>query len=197
MIAAGGNAIVSRKMGAGEKQEAKEDFTLLIITGAVIGFLILIIGTIWIDKIIYALGVSDLLFTLLQKLSLDAASIHSGKCFAKAVDAIYFDDHDIYVDGAVVAQVPSFYVSAAQCDEYRVSVQLLVKERLSHPDNAQFGNASQWAFGVNEDGYDVIQSSVTAQNAMGVESTEKFQVLIDRSTGAPVSLNIGGTEYIQ
>lgn len=32
MIAAGGNAIVSRKMGAGEHQEAKEVFTLLIIT---------------------------------------------------------------------------------------------------------------------------------------------------------------------
>ena len=115
----------------------------------------------------------------------------------KAVEAIYFDDQDIYVDGAVVAQVPSFYVSSAQCDEYRVSVQLLVKECLSHPDSAQFGSASKWAFGVNEDGYDVIQSSVTAQNAMGVESTEKFQVLIDRSTGEPVSSNIGGTEYIQ
>ena len=43
-------------------QEAKEDFTLLIIAGAVIGFAILIMGTIWIDKIIYALGASDLLF---------------------------------------------------------------------------------------------------------------------------------------
>lgn len=31
MIATGGNAIVSRKMGAGENQEAKEDFTLLIL----------------------------------------------------------------------------------------------------------------------------------------------------------------------
>ena len=50
MIATGGNAIVSRKMGAGENQEAKEDFTLLIITGAVIGL------------IIYALGASNLLF---------------------------------------------------------------------------------------------------------------------------------------
>ena len=38
MIATGGNAIVSRKMGAGEHQEAKEDFTLLILTGAVMGF---------------------------------------------------------------------------------------------------------------------------------------------------------------
>jgi len=62
MIATGGNAIVSRKMGAGENQEAKEDFTLLVITGAVIGFVILLGGTIWIDKLIYALGASDLLF---------------------------------------------------------------------------------------------------------------------------------------
>ncbi len=62
MIATGGNAIVSRKMGAGESQEAKEDFTLLVITGAVIGFTILLGGTVWIDKLIYALGASDLLF---------------------------------------------------------------------------------------------------------------------------------------
>lgn len=62
MTATGGNAIVSRKMGAGESQEAKEDFTLLIITGTAIGFLILLCGTIWIDPIIYALGASDLLF---------------------------------------------------------------------------------------------------------------------------------------
>ena len=62
MIATGGNAIVSRKMGAGKSQEAKEDFTLLIITGAVTGLFILLCGTIWIDQIIYALGASDLLF---------------------------------------------------------------------------------------------------------------------------------------
>ena len=62
MAATGGNAVVSRKMGAGKNQEAKEDFTLLIITGAMIGFLILLAGTIWMDEIIYALGASDLLF---------------------------------------------------------------------------------------------------------------------------------------
>lgn len=62
MMATGGNAIISRKMGAGENQEAREDFTLLIVTGAVIGFLILLLGTIWIDKIVSALGASDRLF---------------------------------------------------------------------------------------------------------------------------------------
>ncbi|MCI8402467.1 MAG: MATE family efflux transporter [Lachnospiraceae bacterium] len=62
MMATGGNAIVSRKMGEGKNQEAKEDFTLLVITGAAIGFLILLAGIMRIDRIIYALGASDLLF---------------------------------------------------------------------------------------------------------------------------------------
>lgn len=62
MIAAGGNAIISRKLGEGKSQEAKEDFTLLIITGAAIGFLIFLGGTIWIDHMIYALGASGRLF---------------------------------------------------------------------------------------------------------------------------------------
>ena len=62
MIATGGNAIVSRKMGAGAHQEAREDFTLLVLTGGAIGFLILLGGTIWIDPLIYALGASGRLF---------------------------------------------------------------------------------------------------------------------------------------
>ena len=115
----------------------------------------------------------------------------------KAVGAIYFDDHDIYVDGAVVAQVPAFYVSSAQRDEYRLAAQLLVKECLNYPDSAKFGSISKWAFGVNEDGYDAVQSSVSAKNAFGMESTENFQVLFDRATGVPVSLIIDGTEYIK
>ena len=61
MLATGGNAVVSRKLGAGENQEAKEDFTLLIVTGVVVGVLILLGGTIWVEEIIDALGASDLL----------------------------------------------------------------------------------------------------------------------------------------
>lgn len=113
----------------------------------------------------------------------------------KAVEAIYFADQDIYVNGSVVAQVSDYYVSSAQRDEYRVTAQLLVKQCLNYPDTAQFGAASKWSFGVR-DGYDVIQSSVTAKNAFGVESTERFQVKINRGSGEPVSLIIGNTEYI-
>lgn len=115
----------------------------------------------------------------------------------KAVQSIYYNDHDIYIDGAVASQISDFYVSAAQREDYRVVAQLLVKECLNYPDSAKFEGLSKWGFGVNEDGYDVVQSSVTAKNAFGMESTEKFQVLVDRATGTPVSLIIGETEYIK
>lgn len=114
----------------------------------------------------------------------------------KAVTAIYFDDNDIYVDGAVAAQVSDFYVSSALRDEYRVTAQIIVKECLTYPDTAKFGSSSKWAFGV-KDGCDVAQSTVTAKNAFGVESTEQFQIMFDRATGNPTSVIIGGTEYIQ
>ena len=64
MIATGGNAIISRKMGAGKNQEAREDFTLLILAGAAAGVLILIYGTFRIDGIVHALGAGDRLFFL-------------------------------------------------------------------------------------------------------------------------------------
>jgi len=62
MIATGGNAVISRQMGAGENQEAKENFTLIMIFGAATGFLILLIGIAFMDRLIYALGASNTLF---------------------------------------------------------------------------------------------------------------------------------------
>ena len=63
MIAAGGNAVVSREMGAGRTQEAKEDFTLLVIAAAGIGLFICVAGILWLNELIYALGSSSLLFS--------------------------------------------------------------------------------------------------------------------------------------
>ena len=114
----------------------------------------------------------------------------------KEIEAIYFHDYDIYVNGAVIAPVSDYYVSSAQRDAYRVDAQLLVKQFLNYPDTAKFGAASKWAFGV-QDGYDIIQSSVTAQNAFGVETTTDFQIKVDRTTNTAVSLIMDGTEYIQ
>lgn len=62
MIATGGSAIVARKMGAGEPKRAKQDFTLLILFGFILGIVIFILGIIFIDEIIYALGADKVLF---------------------------------------------------------------------------------------------------------------------------------------
>ena len=58
MLATGGNAIVSRKLGVGEKLEAKADFTLLVIAAAVVGVLLLGGGSLWKEEILLALGAS-------------------------------------------------------------------------------------------------------------------------------------------
>ena len=62
MLATGGNAIISRNLGAGKERAAREAFTLLIIVGAATGVLIFLCGTVWIDPLIYALGASGRLF---------------------------------------------------------------------------------------------------------------------------------------
>lgn len=62
MLAAGGNAIVSREMGAGRLQKAREVLTLLVEAAAAIGVLLLVLGALWLEPIVYALGASDLLF---------------------------------------------------------------------------------------------------------------------------------------
>ena len=59
MLAAGGNAIVSRKMGAGANEEAREDFTLLVIVALAMGLILLTAGLFWMEEIIAFLGASD------------------------------------------------------------------------------------------------------------------------------------------
>lgn len=62
MIATGGNAIVARKMGEGANKRACQDFSLLIMTGTILGIVITIFGVAFINQIILALGASELLF---------------------------------------------------------------------------------------------------------------------------------------
>lgn len=62
MLATGGNALISRKMGEGKEKEAREDFTLLILTGIVTGSVISMIGIARLDPLVSALGASPLLF---------------------------------------------------------------------------------------------------------------------------------------
>ena len=62
MLAAGGSAVVAKKMGSGRTEEARSNFTLLVAAGAVIGLLITAAGLLFLDEIIWGLGASEVLF---------------------------------------------------------------------------------------------------------------------------------------
>ena len=62
LFRSGGSAIVAKKMGSGKSREARSNFTLIIITGILIGLVITAMGLLLIDKIIWGLGASEVLF---------------------------------------------------------------------------------------------------------------------------------------
>lgn len=62
MLATGGSAIVAKKMGSGNTEEARSNFTLIIITGGIAGLVITVIGLLFLDKIVWGLGASEILF---------------------------------------------------------------------------------------------------------------------------------------
>lgn len=62
MLATGGSAIVAKNMGEGKTQEAKQNFSLIICTGLVIGVISTVVGVIFINPIIHVLGATDILY---------------------------------------------------------------------------------------------------------------------------------------
>lgn len=66
MLASGGSAVIAKKLGESRTDEARQNFTLIIITGFVVGVVIGIIGYIFLDKIIYLLGSTDDLYRYCQ-----------------------------------------------------------------------------------------------------------------------------------
>ena len=62
MLATGGSAVVAKKMGNGNTGEARSNFTLIVVAGAVIGLLITAAGLVFLDEIIWGLGASKVLF---------------------------------------------------------------------------------------------------------------------------------------
>lgn len=62
MLATGGSAVIAKKMGNGNTGEARSNFTLIVVAGAVIGLLITAAGLFFLDEIIWRLGASEILF---------------------------------------------------------------------------------------------------------------------------------------
>lgn len=59
MLATGGSAIVARQMGAGEQRRARESFSLLVLTGAVIGVILGAAGACFPKPLVQLLGAND------------------------------------------------------------------------------------------------------------------------------------------
>lgn len=59
MLSTGSSAVIARQMGAGAHTKARQNFTLIVLTGAALGVLVALLGTVFADRIIYALGASE------------------------------------------------------------------------------------------------------------------------------------------
>lgn len=62
MLATGGSAVIAKKMGENKLKEAKENFSLIILIGIIIGIIITILGLIFLDPLIRLLGASDAIY---------------------------------------------------------------------------------------------------------------------------------------
>ena len=62
MLATGGSAVVMKKMGDGREEEARQDFTLLILTNAVVGAVMMALGYGLMDVLLGSMGLSPEVF---------------------------------------------------------------------------------------------------------------------------------------
>jgi putative MATE family efflux protein len=62
MIGTGGSAIIAKNMGENKILEAKQNFTLICVFGLVLGLILVVVGVLFIDQIILALGATEALF---------------------------------------------------------------------------------------------------------------------------------------
>lgn len=58
MLAAGGNAIISRQLGEGQPQQARQSFSLIILFGGLLGLLLALAGLLASDWLLHILGAS-------------------------------------------------------------------------------------------------------------------------------------------
>lgn len=61
MLSTGGSALIAKKLGEGKEQEARENFSFLVLISFLFGVVILCLGNIFIEPIVRALGATDVL----------------------------------------------------------------------------------------------------------------------------------------
>ena len=62
MLATGGSAIIAKNMGEQKDQEAKENFSLILLTGFLFGMAFLLVGVVFIKPLIFLLGATPSLY---------------------------------------------------------------------------------------------------------------------------------------
>lgn len=62
MLATGASAIIAKNMGEKKEQEAKENFSMIILAGFILGIAFLLLGRVFLKQIIYMLGATELLY---------------------------------------------------------------------------------------------------------------------------------------
>lgn len=72
MLGTGGSAIIARRQGEGRADEARQNFTMLVMVAALVGLCFAVLGNIFLDPILRVLGTSELqwadcrIYTLIQ-----------------------------------------------------------------------------------------------------------------------------------
>ncbi len=61
MLSTGGSALIAKKLGEGKEKEARENFSFLVFISFFFGIVILLLGNIFIQPIVRALGATDVL----------------------------------------------------------------------------------------------------------------------------------------
>ncbi len=61
MLGTGGSAVIAKKLGEGKEDEARKDFTFLIVVGAVGGLFMMAVGTIFLEGLCKVLGSTEIL----------------------------------------------------------------------------------------------------------------------------------------
>ena len=61
MLSTGGSAIIAKKLGENRQQEAREDFSFLLLVGLFLGIVFMVVGNIFIEPIVRLLGSTDLI----------------------------------------------------------------------------------------------------------------------------------------
>ena len=83
MLATGGSAVVARRMGMGEEEHARQDFTLIVLAGLAASAVFLLLGLFAVEPISLALGASEALLPYcvdyLRILMLFAPSVWRGR----------------------------------------------------------------------------------------------------------------------